>query len=85
MAACGTDVFVWASRKMRNYKKSPKFSERQNRSRGCREIMGRREKVIINWNFGKYKVEGKVRLGWQQRKSAASGRSKEDEGERLIA
>ena len=47
-------------------------------------IMGRREKVIINWNFGKYKVEGKVRLDWQYRESAAIGRSKEDEGGRPI-
>ena len=44
-----------------------KVTERWNRSLGYGSIMGRRERVIINLNFRKYKVEGKVRLDWNNR------------------
>ena len=30
----------------------------------------------MNWNFGNYKDEWKVRQGWQQRKLATNGKSK---------
>ena len=42
--------------------------------------MGRRNKVILDWNFGNRKVEWKVRLGWQQRKLATNGKNKNDGG-----
>ena len=35
-------------------------------------------------NFGNYKVEWKVRLGWQQRKLAVNGKSKNSRGGRPI-
>ena len=57
-----------------------KVTERQNRSRGDRWIVGRRGQVFMEWNFGIYKVEWKVRLGWQQRKLATNGKNKNDGG-----
>ena len=47
---------------------SGKITEGQSRSRGDRYIVGRRRKVFMDWNFENYKVEWKMRLGWQQRK-----------------
>ena len=61
-----------------------KVTEWQSRSRGDRWIVSRRTKVFMECNFGNYKGGWKVKLGWQQSKLAANGKSKNDGDGRSI-
>ena len=61
-----------------------KVTEWQSRSRRDRWIVSRRTKVFMECNFGNYKGGWKVKLGWQQSKLAANGKSKNDGDGRSI-
>ena len=71
-------------RKLKVENSPGKVTQGQSRWRGDQWIVGRREKVFMGWNFGNYKVEWKVRLGWQQRKLATNGKRKNDGNGRPI-
>ena len=85
MAVCGTDVFVWAPRKMwiveeQKWKVAPRKSNERIEEVAGLQANSRQTGVImamVLWNFGDEKAEWKVKLNWQQKKLAGNGKSKE--------